>query len=215
MMSTRIEQIALEKLVPHPGNPNRMSRSNFNKLIRNIEQTGRYEPLVVRPCPGRRGFFQIINGHHRCEALRRLGRDRAEAVVWDLDEGQTDLLLATLNRLGGRDTLEKKRTLLQRLSTRLPIRTLATLVPQTRRQLERLTSHRPLLPVPTVFFVDAAQKQEIEEAILRAVAGLPQDHTRAARRATGLMCIVRFFLDCDRQVTRAENDPMPVAALTA
>jgi ParB-like chromosome segregation protein Spo0J len=47
----RVSRIAIDKLVAHPDNPNRMSKTNFAKLVRNIERTGRYEPLVVRPCP--------------------------------------------------------------------------------------------------------------------------------------------------------------------
>ena len=125
MTSTKIRHISLDRLVPHPDNPNRMSRATFEKLVRNIERTGRYEPLVVRPCPGRRGFFQIINGHHRCEALRTLGHKTAEAVVWNVDDEQTDILLATLNRLGGRDTLDQKLALLRRLSVGLSLRKLA------------------------------------------------------------------------------------------
>jgi hypothetical protein len=201
----------LDKLVPHPGNPNRMSRTNFEKLVRNIERTGRYEPLVVRPCPGRRGLFQIINGHHRCEALRQLGHKTVETVVWNIDDEQTDILLATLNRLGGRDTLDKKLALLQRLSVTFGIRKLSQWLPQTRGQLERLTgaklpvppsqSKRTAFRVPIVFFVDSTQEHGIEEAITRAAAGLPAGQTRAARRAAALLSIARCFLDRDGPAT--------------
>ena len=44
-----VQSIALDRLIAHPDNPNRMSSSSFAKLVRNIEQTGRYEPLIVRP----------------------------------------------------------------------------------------------------------------------------------------------------------------------
>jgi hypothetical protein len=203
-MSVRIRQIPLEKLVAHPDSSNRMSRTNFAKLIRNIEQSGRYEPLVVRPCPGRRGFFQIINGHHRCEALRRLGRNVAEVVVWNVSDEQTDILLATLNRLSGRDSLEQKLALLRRLNKRTPIRKLARLLPQTRGQLERLTSTRPLSPalrrpagefaVPVVFFVSPAQQQIIEEAVSQSAAASDAP-TRAGKRAAALTDMARQFLD--------------------
>jgi hypothetical protein len=215
MMSTEIRHISLDKLVPHPGNPNRMSRTNFGKLVRNIERTGRYEPLVVRPCPERRGFFQIINGHHRCEALRQLGHETAEAVVWNVDDEQTDILLATLNRLQGRDTLDKKLALLQRLSVNMEIRKLAKLLPQTRGQLDRLVSAKPLargisgkprvFAIPMVFFVDPRQEHTIEEAISRAATGLPEEQTRAVRRATALTRIVRFFLDRDERAATAAS----------
>ncbi len=203
-MSTRIRQIPLEKLVPHPGSPNRMSRASFEKLVRNIEQTGRYEPLVVRPCPKRHGFFQIINGRHRCEALRRLGHQTADVIVWTVDDQQTDILLATLNRLQGRDTLEKKLDLLQRLSITTAIPRLTKLLPQTRGQLERLVGARPparakspkadAFAIPVVFCVDPRQEQTIEDALAHAAASLPVGQTRAAQRAAALMCLARDFL---------------------
>jgi hypothetical protein len=192
-----------------------MSRANFGKLVRNIERTGRYEPLVVRPCPGRRGFFQIVNGHHRCEALRQLGHKTVEAAVWNIDDEQTDILLATLNRLGGRDTLDKKLALLQRLSATMTIRKLATLLPQTRGQLERLvTSKSPVRPtqrtrdpfaIPMVFFMNRAQEHAIEEALARAAAGLPDGQTRAARRAAALAHTARRFLNQDEPQAAVED----------
>jgi len=202
-----IQSIALDRLIAHPDNPNRMSSSSFAKLVRNIEQTGRYEPLIVRPyrekprhsrrgiaasrhcertkplalseahperdrrvkaegvqesralvTPAKagvqrhreeldsrlrgndravgvsrtaipandnenqesrienRGRFQIINGYHRWQALRQLGYRRADVIVWDVDDHQADLLLATLNRLVGSDELSRKISLLKKLS---------------------------------------------------------------------------------------------------
>jgi ParB-like chromosome segregation protein Spo0J len=205
MTSTKIRHISLDRLVPHPGHPNRMSRATFGKLVRNVQRTGRYEPLVVRPCPGRRGFFQIINGHHRCEALRILGHQTAEAVVWHVNEEQTDLLLATLNRLGGRDTLDKKLALLQRLSVAVALRQLAQLLPQTRGQLERLVNARGLVPeparkgrafaTPLVFFADEAQERLVTQALAQAAVGLPEGLTRAAQRTAALARLARTFLD--------------------
>lgn len=207
-MNTSIRNIPLDRLVPHPDNPNRMSRTNFAKLVRNMDRTGRYEPLVVRPCPNRPGSFQIINGHRRCEALHKLGRTIAQVVVWNVDDEQTDILLATLNRLGGRDTLDKKLTLLRRLCVRIPIRKLARLLPQTLGQIERLVSagsgaapgrkEADRFAIPVVFFVDDEQHRKIEEAI-SSVAPSCEGQTRAARRATALTHMAAKLLarDCD------------------
>lgn len=204
IVTNRIRRIPLDRLVPHPDNPNRMSRANFNKLMHNIERTGRYEPLVVRPCPGRRSFFQIINGHHRCEALRRLGRQTADAVVWQVDDEQADILLATLNRLNGRDVLDGKLALLRRLNKQIPTRKLAKLLPQTRGQLERLISTRPLpaatrrkaetFAIPLVFIVDAGQQHAIEEALALAPA-TSEKQTRAAGRAAALAHMANSFIE--------------------
>jgi hypothetical protein len=211
-MSTKIRHIPLDRLVPHPGNPNRMSRTNFRKLLGHIERTGRYEPLVVRPCPGRAGFFQIINGHHRCEALRVLGHRTADVVVWDVDDEQTDVLLGTLNRLNGRDTLDRKLTLLRRLNEHIPTRKLARLLPQTSGQLERLVGagvpprvkqpQADAFAIPLVFFVDETQQHAIEEALSATMASSGAA-TRAGRRAAALMQIARCFLG-------RQTDPCPV-----
>jgi hypothetical protein len=203
-MNTKIRRIALNKLEAHPDNPNRMSRATLDKLVRNIERTGRYEPVIVRPHPELHGCFQIINGHHRCHALRRLGHDAADAVVWDVDDEQADILLMTLNRLSGRDMLGKKLDLLRRLRLRQSTRDLSKLLPQTRGQLERLIASRPLPPVrskaadefaiPMVFFVNAAQQQTIEQA-LETTPAATEGTTRAARRAAALTDVARLFLD--------------------
>jgi ParB/RepB/Spo0J family partition protein len=221
-MNTEITHIALERLVSHPDNPNHMSRASFTKLVRSIERTGHYEPLVVRPHPDKAGYFQIINGHHRRDALQELGHETADAVVWNTDDAQTAILLSTLNRLGGRDSLEKRVSLLRRLRRYMSIPELAKLLPQTRGQLERLMSHKPFsrvsaqgqspFSIPIVFFVSEAQQKAIEEALLLAgEESLPGDrsassastatkgNTRAGRRAAALTCLANLFRDLTQQ----------------
>jgi ParB-like chromosome segregation protein Spo0J len=241
----RVSRIALDKLVAHPDNPNRMSKTSFAKLVRNIERTGRYEPLIVRPCPqknchscetcpeqGRRSrnpgdnrktCFQIINGHHRWQALRELVYETAEAIVWDIDDQHADILLATLNRLGGSDVLEKKLALLKRLSQRMEARKLAKLLPQTARQIERLTSildARFSIPDELrvsrikyralVFFVNDKQQKIIENALSAALTSansveagkIEEQGTKAAKNAAVLTYIARQFL-----TSSIKNDP--------
>lgn len=199
-MTMQIRPIALSRLVPHPDHANRMSRAAFRKLIRHIQRTGCYEPLVVRRHPREPGRFQIIHGHHRFEALRTLGRAKAHAVVWNVDDEQTDILLATLNRLTGRDRLDRKLAILRRLRDRRPLHELAKLLPQTRGQLERLTAERPTaargrsrtyaFATPMVFFVSDEQQAIIDSA-LTALAEQSHEPTRAARRAAALTQIAR------------------------
>ncbi len=86
--------------------------------------------------------LQIIHGTP-IRGARTLGRAKAQAIVWNVDDEQTDLLLATLNRLAGRDQLDRKLAILRRLRDRRPLRELAKLLPQTRGQLERLTAGQP------------------------------------------------------------------------
>jgi len=198
-----LREIALDKLVPHPDNPNRMSQANFGKLVRNIKHSGLYEPLVVRPCPRKPDYFEIINGYHRYRALEKLGHKEADVLIWDVDDEQTDILLATLNRLGGSDELAKKLLLLKRLNEKLRPKELAKLLPQTAKQIEHLVNlKRPSVPAkinsssfaaPMVFFVNDTQQQKIEEAL--SAAGKEQSQkTKAAKNAAALTHIAEYFL---------------------
>ncbi len=243
----RVSRIELEKLVAHPDNPNRMSKANFTKLIRNIEQTGRYEPLVVRPCPqknchscpnrnpgnDRISCFQIINGHHRWQALRKLGYKTVEAVIWDIDDHDTDILLATLNRLGGSDILEKKLALLKRLNQRMKTHELAKLLPQTAKQIERLTeltvsncrtaiencksqitNRKSKILNPLVFFVNDKQQEIMKRALSLAdrdgsdfgeFGRTGTATTKAAKRAAALTYIAQQFLNSRLEIKPQNN----------
>jgi ParB/RepB/Spo0J family partition protein len=213
-ISNRVSRIAIDRLVPHPDNPNRMSRAGLARLVRNIERTGRYEPLVVRPSPESTGFFQIINGHHRWKALRELGYKTAEAVVWDVDDREADILLATLNRLGGTDMLEKKLALLKRLNQRMQTRELVKLLPQSAKQIQRLTrmpcdgfaritsvksgndkSGTSVFPIPLVFFLNDKQHKIVERALSLAHRGdLRTSPEKAAKKAAALTHMAQKFL---------------------
>ncbi|MCJ7777311.1 MAG: ParB/RepB/Spo0J family partition protein [Sedimentisphaerales bacterium] len=230
-MTNQIQSIDIEKLIPHPDNPNRMSKAIFTRLIRNIKLTGRYEPLVVRPHPERGGYFQVINGHHRLQALSELGQKKADAVVWDVDDQQADILLATLNRLAGTDIVDKKIALLGRLSTKIQPRELAKLLPQTARQIERLTNLKdslnqacrvdfspPSLTNPLVFFISDKQQRIIEEAMSLAQKYLtPKSFdpahdefiagSSASRKAAALTAIAEEYLAVknEKNLSRAQS----------
>jgi hypothetical protein len=199
-----LQLIAVDKLVAHLDNPNRMSKATFAKLVRNIERTGRYEPLVVRPHPVKTDCFEIINGHHRCEALRKLGYETADAIVWDIDDEQTEILLATLNRLTGSDVLEKKLALIKKLTMKVPTSELGKLLPQTAKQLEHLKDFKlPTSPaktdaktfaVPLVFFLTDIQHRIIQQAMSLAQQYI-SEKTNAAKKAAALTKIAQSFLD--------------------
>lgn len=202
-IKNKVSRMSLDKLVAHPDSPNRMSKRNFAKLVRNIERTGRYEPLVVRPCPENKGFYQLINGHHRCRALRELGYETADVTIWDIDDHETDILLATLNRLGGSDILERKLALLSRLKRRAQAQDLAKLLPQSQSQIERLTKigteglsrakpGKSNFATPLVFFVSGKQQKIIERALSEA-KDVRADKTKAARNAAALAHIAEQF----------------------
>ncbi len=202
-MANQIQSIKINKLCPHPGNPNRMSKENFRKLVRHIECSGRYEPLIVRPMSND-SQYQIINGHHRFEALKQLGYETCDCVVWDVDDDEANLLLATLNRLCGQDVLEKKTALLDKLNSKLKVAELARLLPQTKTQIQRLIDlHKDGLKLklaqpdeqsiayPFVFFLNAKQKQIVDKALSLASTDTA---TKAERNAQAITQIASGYI---------------------
>ena len=211
-MANLIQSIPLDKLTAHPDNPNKMSKANFAKLVRNIKRTGRYEPLITRPHKTKADRFEIINGHHRCRAIAQLGYKTADCVVWDIDDEQTDILLATLNRLGGSDELSKKIKLLNRLNKKMQTGELAKLLPQTAKQIEQLTNLKmPTKPAkvavnsfanPFVFFVDDTQQQIIENALSLAEDSKTK-MTKAQKRSAAIVRIAQYFINNSKTNSRS------------
>ncbi len=197
-----VEAIGVDRLVGHEGNPNRMSKGKFGKLVRHIKSSGLYEPLIVRKHSESDGCFEIINGHHRWRALKKLGYEEIDCVVWEVSDEQVDLLLLTLNRLGGSDVVGKKVELLRRVNARMEFGAMAKLLPATGKQIERLVGLRDGIKVTRlaaegfakamVFFLDKGQEQAIENAL--AAVDDHDDGSKAARRAAKLVVIAEKFL---------------------
>ena len=194
--------IPLDALEPHPENSNRMPLPLLEKLKGHIRRTGLYEPLVVRPL-SHDGRYQILNGHHRARALRELGHIHARCDVWEVDDAEARLLLATLNRLEGRDDPSARALLVSRLAegrsaafdrTQAALsmaeraEDLARLLPEPPDAVERLLRlaqppPAPLAPEalepiarPMMFFLTEEQHALVSEA-------LGEIHKRGARHA--------------------------------
>lgn len=205
MKNSQLSVIAINNLVAHPDNPNVMSGDKFRKLVRNIERTSLYEPIIVRPHPQDEGKYQIINGHHRVKALEKLGKKEANCLVWDVDDKQTAILLTTLNRLSGTDDPAKKNELLRKLKERFDTAELAKLLPNTAKQIEQLTNLKlnavrcPLpaaqFAVPLVFFVTNRQQEIVENALSSIENQVSRNgFTKTQRRAEALTRIAERFL---------------------
>ena len=181
--------IPLDALEPHPENSNRMPPHLLEKLKGHIRRTGRYEPLIVRPL-NNDGRYQILNGHHRARALRELGHTHARCDVWEVDDAEARLLLATLNRLEGRDDPSARALLVARLAEGRSAADLARLLPEPPDAVERLLRlaqppPAPLAPDalepiarPMTFFLTEEQHALVSEA-LREVGRADARITRA------------------------------------
>ncbi len=201
-----LQEIALDLLEGHPENSNSMNAETLQKLKRHIERTGRYEPLTVRPHPSKEGEFQIINGHNRLRVLRALRYQAARCVVWHLDDDQTRLYLATLNRLSGSEIPERRAALLENLLSSFTVGDLSLLLPEDKKQLEELERLSRLelgevggrnssgedfhVPVILSFMLEDSGAREVNLAldlILSTGKGVPS-------RGQALVHLARFYL---------------------
>lgn len=132
----RLIKVGLADLIAHPLNANVMSDEYLDRLTRNIQREGDYPPLVVRPHPDRVGKYQLLDGHQRCEALRRLGYREARCYLWPCDDEEALMLMATLNRLEGQDQPVRRAELLAELVGLIPEVDLAALLPESGAEIE-------------------------------------------------------------------------------
>lgn len=201
--------IPIEKLVNHPLNANQMAPDLMHKLKTHIRTTGLYPPIILRPHPTLPGQFEIIDGHHRVVVLRELGLKAANCVVWHVDDRQTRILLATLNRLAGQDQPLRRAQLIHELLGEMSLEDLAGLLPESDRQLEELHAllefpaeqvaallaedaeqQEKTLPQVLTFVVTKEQADQIERAVELASDGTPGRD----RKAKGLANLAAKFL---------------------
>jgi hypothetical protein len=82
-----------------------------------IDRTGRYEPLVVRPCgEWEARCYEVIHGHGRLRVLRELGHTRVACVVWEVSEVEAMLYGATMNKVRGREVTRRRVALLREIA---------------------------------------------------------------------------------------------------
>jgi ParB/RepB/Spo0J family partition protein len=206
LAKAEIIRIPLDKLIPHPENPNKMSKQTFEKLKRHIKQSYNYEPLIVRKHPETENHFEIINGHHRATALKQLGETFVDCVIWNIDDDQARILLATLNRLGGKDELSAKSELIKSLSEKFSVKELSKLLPDTKTAIERLKDITKSLPQPEddakaflntlVFFLNDEQIKIVEAALEKA---MPAKGTKSGKAATAVTIIAKDYLNQSRR----------------
>ena len=98
-------------------------------------------------CSKRKLDNQDVATHgNRLRVLRDLGHTIVCCVVWNIDDDQTRLYLATLNRLSGDDIPERRAMLLENLYKTYDNEELLSLLPDSLDQIEKLRKLSSLKP---------------------------------------------------------------------
>ena len=173
------ELIDIDALKGHPLNSNEMSQEYFGKLMGHIKRTGMYPPIIVRRAEVE-GEYQVLDGHHRLKAIRKLGLTKAKCVIWSVSEKEGLILLSTLNRLSGNENVVKRSELLKQVKLRLGCDTwrLSELLPENFERAEKLLSlgedrlktreprERVEIPVAVHFFLKKEDKKKLEDRLV-------------------------------------------------
>lgn len=167
--------LPIDQLHAHPLNSNVMSAKLLKKLATHIERTGRYPPVIVRPCDG---AYQVLDGHHRVKALRSIGQGTVQCEVWPVDDREALVLLTTLNRLEGGDDAKKRGALVSTLMQDAALPALSKLLPEDVGRLRALAAlhdappPRPLAPsaiadapVAVTFFITPGQRRALDRRL--------------------------------------------------
>lgn len=99
--SQNIKLEALTTFVDRDGysNPSIVDETDpeFLALVENIRSRGLDNPIIVRKDPASPDKYQILCGHHRVAAFKKLEYDSIKAYVRDLSDDEAALLVATDN----------------------------------------------------------------------------------------------------------------------
>jgi ParB family chromosome partitioning protein len=79
------ETIAIGRIKPSARNPRVVTSDSIGELVSSIREIGLMEPLVVRPV---HDWFEVVAGHRRLEACKRLNLRQVPCHVVVMDERQ-------------------------------------------------------------------------------------------------------------------------------
>ena len=96
MRETKAEYLPIEKLRPFEGHPFKVEdNEEMDQLVESILTQGVLTPLVVRPLES--GEYEVISGHRRLHACKKVGLDSIPAIVTDMDRDAATIAMVDSN----------------------------------------------------------------------------------------------------------------------
>jgi ParB-like chromosome segregation protein Spo0J len=132
----KVHEIPVEKLVPNPWNPNRMSKQTYAKLKAYVKREGLVEPLIVR---WTKEGHQLLGGYHRWMIAKELGYETVPCIVLKLNDKRAKILSINLNELKGQSEPDLLADLVHDLSHDMSLEDLATQLPYDLADLRDLS----------------------------------------------------------------------------
>lgn len=96
--SDSIVKLDVNKLIPYDVNSEvfgEYTEEEKEALIKSIEVSGILYPIIVRPL--KNGYFQILAGHRRVEAAKKIGMETVPCIIKEVDNDMAKLILVETN----------------------------------------------------------------------------------------------------------------------
>ena len=117
-IDTRHARVKLAELITNPQNPNKMGAQAYAALVEAIRLRGPLQPLLVlERFVGEHVEYEVVDGHHRRQAMLDLGYTAGDAVVLPHGTPREVVLMLSLgmNRLRGTVSLDAAEHVLREL----------------------------------------------------------------------------------------------------
>lgn len=166
-----VKSIPLEKLKEYHNHSYKvLDNEDMATLVDSIKDYGILLPLIVREVGG--GKYEVVSGHRRMFAAKKLGLKEVPCKVMELDDDMADIMMADTNI--ARETIlpsEKAKTYKVRLDAAVrqgkktveEINTIAEDAPDSARQIQRYLKLNDLSP---------ALLDQVDEGVIPVTAGV-------------------------------------------
>ncbi|MCC7005692.1 MAG: ParB/RepB/Spo0J family partition protein [Ottowia sp.] len=80
--------LPINKLLPSELQTRKIDVTRISELAEHLAHNKLTTPVIVRPDPKNKECFEIIAGHHRVEAFKKLGRSEIDAIISPMDDDE-------------------------------------------------------------------------------------------------------------------------------
>lgn len=113
--------VSVDKIEPNPWNPNQMSPLVRKAQSESLYEFGYIDNCLVRPHPGKEGFYQILDGEHRYRDCVEKGYQELHVdVLHGISDAQAKRLTILMNETKGNPDQKKLAQLIAEIQLDVP-----------------------------------------------------------------------------------------------
>ena len=147
--------LKIEEIKTNPYNPNMMEKGIREKLKKLIQKEGNYPPLIVNK--RKDGSYILLDGHQRLQVLKELGYKEIKCDIWEIEEEDEYLVLATINRLRGKPYKKLQEELFKILEKKVGKKAILEYTAESRKFYEKLNLMKPKLKIDSSNYIPWVQ----------------------------------------------------------